>query len=82
MANKIKFGKNLVEKNLKTENLGKKELAATPYHRINRFLNKSNKTQQNSSFRRFVKKSLWNHLKKSETFTSRCALKNQYRRRV
>ena len=33
MSKKIKFGKNLVQK--KTEHLEKKELAATPYHRIN-----------------------------------------------
>ena len=35
-----------------------------------------------SSFRRCLKKSLWNHFKKSETSTNRCALKNQYRRSV
>ena len=34
---KIKFEKHLVGKNIKTENIGKKELAATPYHRINSF---------------------------------------------
>ena len=42
----------------------------------------SSKTQKNSSFRRFLKKSLWNHLKKSETFTNRSGLKNQYQRWV
>ena len=35
MTQKIKFEKNPVEKNLKTENIGKKELAAPLYHRIN-----------------------------------------------
>ena len=42
----------------------------------------SSKTQKNSSFRRFLKKSLWNHLKNSETFTNRSGLKNQYQRWV
>ena len=41
-----------------------------------------NKTQTNSSFRRFLKKSFWNHFKKSETFTNRSGLKNQYQRWV
>ena len=34
------------------------------------------------SFKRFLKKSLWNHFKKSETFTNRSGLKNQYQRWV
>ena len=38
------------------------------------------RTQNSSSFRRLLKKSLWNHYKKSETFTNRCTLKNQYQR--
>ena len=42
----------------------------------------SSKTQKNSSFRRFLKKSLWNHLKNSETFTNQSGLKNQYQRWV
>ena len=42
----------------------------------------SSKTQKNSSFKRFLKKSLWNHFKKSETFTNRSGLKNQYQRWV
>ena len=42
----------------------------------------SSKTQKNSSFRRFLKKSLWNHFKTSETFTNRSGLKNQYQRWV
>ena len=37
MIQKIKFEKNLVEKKIKTGNIGKKELAATPYHRISCF---------------------------------------------
>ena len=41
---------------------------------------KNSKTQKNLSFCRCLKKSLWNHLKKSGTGTNRCALKNQYRR--
>ena len=43
---------------------------------------KKAKFKKNSSFRRFLKKSLWNHLKKSETFTNRSGLKNQYQRWV
>ena len=38
MTKKIKFEKNLVEKIIKTENIGKKELAALPYQRINRVI--------------------------------------------
>ena len=40
------------------------------------------KLKKKSSFRRFLKKSLWNHFKKSETFTNRSGLKNQYQRWV
>ena len=36
--------------------------------------------ENKSSFRRFLKKSFWNRIKKSETDTNRCALKNQYRK--
>ena len=43
---------------------------------------KKAKLKKNSSFRRFLKKSLWNHFKKSETFTNRSGLKNQYQRWV
>ena len=38
IVQQIKIEKKLVEQKLKTEHLGKKELAATPYHRINRFV--------------------------------------------
>merc|ERR1711953_249946 len=48
-----------------------------------RYIKKSIKrNSNNSSFRRFLKKSLWNHFKKSETFTNRSGLKNQYQRWV
>ena len=84
MTKQWKFEKNQVEKHLKKRKSWKKRTRGNCEAEAFQYCTgqHSSKTQKNSSFRRFLKKSLWNHLKNSETFTNRSGLKNQYQRWV
>ena len=87
MTTKIKIRKKSGRKNLKNRRTWKKRTRGNCVAEAFQYQQyctgqHSSKTQKNSSFRRFLKKSLWNHFKKSETFTNRSGLKNQYQRWV